>query len=286
MGRLHTVTLVLLALCACSEPRTAGSSDAWFSGPGDVDVTEPVAFTDVPYDFTGPTPLTDVPRADDASFETLFASSDPPPTCDGWRSSEDLPREVEGIVTAHPRYYFKTTGCQTPGFEGGGHSYEKYYGSYFVEDASGGFFVLGDSKVAHFDMGDRVRLRVRAVKESFGLHMIASHDVLEVSRGPEPIYYQVADGPLVLDDVGEVRRVTGTVLPPDPSVESFGELLLESDTGDLLSVGLDVELSRRGLTYEPGTRIEVTGPVIWSYDALTVVVMRVGQINVLAEATE
>jgi hypothetical protein len=42
-----------------------------------------------------------------------------------------------------------------------------------------------------------------------------------------------------------------------------------------------MELSRRGLEYPVGTRIQVTGPILFAYDTFKVVVMRVGQVQVL-----
>ena len=44
---------------------------------------------------------------------------------------------------------------------------------------------------------------------------------------------------------------------------------------------MDVELSRRGLSYDIGTVVQVTGPVILSYDVYSIVVMRIGQIETI-----
>ena len=212
-------------------------------------------------------------------------------------------------MTIHPRYYIKVSGC-LPDFSVD--SDEKYYGSYFIQDRTGGYFVLGDSKVAHFDMGDRVTLRVRAVKDFFGSSMISAHDVIEVDRGPEPIYYRTVAGRLLgrdldagYDDVAEVVRVEGTLAA---EMGGFGELYLctgdDPDTtlrpdpdrrNDLVpacahqsvqappwyKVGLDVELQRRGVSYPKGARLQVTAPVILSFGDYQLVVMRVGQITEL-----
>ena len=51
---------------------------------------------------------------------------------------EILPFEIEGVVTAHPRYYFKTSGCDWD-------SDEKYYGSFFIQDATGAKISIEDS---------------------------------------------------------------------------------------------------------------------------------------------
>jgi hypothetical protein len=209
-------------------------------------------------------------------------SSTLPVNCADWQTDDTLPQEIEGIVTLHPRWYVKVSGC-LPADDDSRFidSDEKYYGSYFIEDQSGGVFVLGDAKVAHFNMGDRVRMTVRSVANNFDLQMVTGHDILEVTRGPEPIYYQtVSDGKLCPDDVASVRRVTGTVFT-DP--DTFGEFTLESDDGNRHIINLDAELNRRGIRYPIGTRLTVTGPVLFSYGSYAIVVIRVGQIEVLSE---
>jgi hypothetical protein len=182
------------------------------------------------------------------------------PACEGWQRSADLSVEIEGIVTIYLKYYFKTSGCQG---DRDADSDEKYYGSYFIEDESGGMFVLGDTKVAHFNMGQRVRLKVRAVKESFGLQMVIAHDVEEIGREVEPIYYQIPTGPLGFDEMARVQRVTGTVVS---DASNFGELLIESDEGVTYSIKVDWEITRRKHAWDAGERIQVTGPVLYSYD--------------------
>jgi hypothetical protein len=271
--------VVSLALAACAPAsRDREDPDQWFSPPTAYDVSEPVEFTDQNYDFTGPTAVADLPAPE--AFQTMFAPDDLPAGtgCPDWVTSADLPAEIEGIVTLLPRYYIKIGGCTpTPDID----SDEKYYGSYFVQDRSGGFFVLGDSKVAHFDMGDRVRLKVRSIKESFGQLMIASHDVVELERGPEPVYYDAVDGPLGAEHVSRVVRVEGTVAT---AMSTFGEVYLDGDDGVRYKFSLDAELNRRGITAAIGDRIQVTGPVLFSFDEYTVVVMRVGQLEWLDEA--
>jgi hypothetical protein len=294
-----TVAIAGAVLGACGEERNAEDPTPWFEPGSDLEVQEPIEYTEANYDFTGATPISDL--SDDqagigpafGSFETWFAPDDAPSdtACDDWMVGDQLPVEVEGIVTIHPRYYFKTSACRTVDDRG---TDEKYYGSYFIQDASGGIFVLGDSKVAHFDMGDRVKLRVRALKESFGSKMVSTHDVLEVQRGPEPIYYEpVSDAELGEAHVGKVVRIQGTVIS---EMSTFGELYLcegvhevvdtdNNGRADCLDEGaiqhkfsLDAELNRRGISYGPGDVVEVTGPVIYSFSEYTIVVMRVGQI--------
>ncbi len=267
------LAFLLVGGCAAQQPRDAWED--WYEPAGTYDVAEPVAFTDVNYDFTGPTPIAELPAPED--FQTWFAREDAPADgdCQDWDTTDELPAEITGIVTLHPRFYYKTSGCQ-PNQDVD--SDQKYYGSYFVQDASGGFFVLGDSKVAHFDMGDRVTLRVRAIKESFDQLMIAVHDVVAVERGPEPIYFEAVDGELGPEHVARVVRIEGTV---SSEMSTFGEVYLEGDDGSQFKMGLDAELNRRGVYWPPGTRLQVTGPVLYSFSEYTITVMRVGQVTEL-----
>lgn len=283
MGSLPPRSVVFaLLLAACAAERAPEGWEDWFDEGTPNAVAEAVAFTDQAYDFPAP----GEPGIGDlfvpGPYKTAFGAGDePPPDCRDWESTSELPVEIEGMVTIHPRFYFKTIGCvgsQAPN----GSADEKYYGSYFIQDATGGIFVLGDSKVAHFDMGDRVRMRVRAMRNRFDLPTVAVHDIVEVKRGPEPIYFEVADTGFSADDIGLVKRITGTVTTEK---DTFGEFRVESDDGVVWAVGLDVELNRRGIDYPVGTEVRITGPVMYSYSVYTLVVMRVGQVEVLRAAS-
>ena len=62
-------------------------------------------------------------------------------------------------------------------------------------------------------------------------------------------------------------------------VSTFGEVYLAVDDGTTsYKVALDQELTRRGVEYPLGARLQVTGPVIFSFDEYAVVVMQLGQI--------
>lgn len=262
---------------ACAAPREPEDPSGWFDPGTGYDVLEPLLFTDVPYTFTGETPIGAMPTAPEQV--TWFSPADAPQNeeCADWDVSNALPVEISGVVTNYPRYYYKArSGCQpSPDIE----SAEKYYGSYFLQDASGGTFVLRDSKVADFLAGDRVTLEVRAVKDSFGLDMVAVHDVLSIERGPEPIYYEVPVADLGAEHVARVMRVTGTVTT---EMTTFGELQLVTDDGFVTyDFTLDAELTRRGVEFPVGARLEVTGPVIYSFGTYSIVVMQLGQIREL-----
>jgi len=157
-------------------------------------------------------------------------------------------------------------------------------------------------------MGDRVKLKVRATKEAFGLEMVTVHDVLEVDRdGPYPIYFEEVDRPLESSDAGQVRRVTGTVgLTGD-----FGEVQLclgdvqDGDFEDLFADDpqrdskircivedrgfyaiIDSELQRRGVELQVGDKVTLTGPALFSFDEYRVVITRVGQLVYVDDADD
>jgi hypothetical protein len=268
---MRAAVLLFATGCAGLGHPTPDDPDAWFDPGSDLDVEEPLAFTDQPYDFTGETPIAGLPAP--APFESLFEPG-ALPTCPDWATTPDLPREITGIVTLFPRLYYKTEGCDGDD--------EKYYGSYFIQDQSGGIFVLGDSKVAHFDAGDRVTLSIRGIADVFDLPMVTVHDVLAIDRGPEPIYYEIATQPFDLPDIALVRRIEGEVVT---TKDTFGAFKVEAADGTQFDVSLDVELNRRGVDYPIGTHLIVTGPVLYSYSIFSIVVMQIGQVEVLDAAT-
>lgn len=282
-----------MVLAACSSPREEGENTSdWFDDGSQIGVDEFVAFTDVPYDIAegdGVRGLKDavfpVESVGSGRDTLVFGTEDGSVEAGGCAltTNRELPYIIEGIATAHPRFYFKSSGCEWD-------SEEKYYGSFFIQDETGGQMVLGDTKVAKFDMGDRVRILVRGVKTSFELDMVYSYDLIDIVDRAQPIYYEEIERPFGCDltepinwdecDTGRVKRVTGTVVEePD----TFGEFFIESDDGTRWAIGLDVELNRRGILYPVGTKMTVTGPVLYSFSAYSMVIMRKGQIQVHEE---
>lgn len=272
---LRPCCALALLTAACSSPpdeELLDPSSAW-SGAEPYDVRETVGFTTDDYDLEGTG--TTIGDLRDALLPTdgdiLFAQDDTfgDARCDEAATTRELPVEVEGIVTLHPRWYMKLSGCDRMD--------EKYYGNYFVEDDSGGIFVVGDSKVAHFDVGDRVRLSVRAVRTNFDFDMIYAHDVVEVHRESRPIKYAwVDDDGLDREDVGEVRRVRGEVTT-DP--DTFGEFTVRTKDGLDVKVNLDAELNRRRQYPSIGDTVCATGPVLYSFSEYSIVIMKIGQIE-------
>lgn len=275
-----------LGLTACMEPHPAEDPSGWFDEGVEADVEEAITFTTTPYDFPS-NPSSGIAALKQAVFPAprdaiVFGPDDAWPTnrC-GQRTDNDLPAVVEGVVTLHPRYYFKVDGCDRG-------SDEKFYGSFFVQDSTGGVFVLGDTKTAHFTTGDRVKLRVRAAQTSFDLDRVYAYDLVEVQRVAQPVYYQNQTTPLGIPDIGLVKRITGEVVR---EMDTFGEVPIRvsgssapceaEDTSGCFFLAIDSDLSRRGVNLPVGTRLEATGPVIYSYSQFAVVIMKRGQLNVL-----
>ena len=267
---------VLFLLMGCGFERGPEDPSAWFSEGADYAVQEPVEFTSDAYGLDGgigalsaavlPIDGDDIVYAPD---EELPAGSD----CPMARASDPSVEEwtVTGVVTVHPRFYFKTSGCSYD-------SDEKYYGSYFIEDDTGGFFVLGDSKVAHFDVGNTVEMKVRGVRTNFDQDMVYAHDIVSVDRRVRAISYTEPEGPITREHIARTVRVEGTVTSEK---DTFGEFRIETDDGVTHTVSLDVELNRRGVEVEVGSRVRATGPVLLSYGSLTIIIMRVGQLEIL-----
>jgi hypothetical protein len=284
--------LLLALLVACATNEAEDPSD-WYDEGADLYVQENLTFTDQNYAFpvddaegigwlkdnlfpvpSGPPGGDQVAWGREDAF--LHPSGTGPMRSPGCQilPTSDLPFVIDGVATAFPRFYFKTSGCDWD-------SDEKYYGSFFIQNRTGGVFVLGDTKVAHFDMGDRIRMRARAAKTSFENDMIYAYDQLEIVEKGVPIYYEVATEPfanMAGDPTGRVYRVTGEVVTP---TDTFGEFTVEDDDGNQFVVVLDMELTRRGFEFPEGTRITATGPILVGYYSVRqIVITRKGQITV------
>lgn len=273
---MHRLVALAALVVACAEPAPLPDTSDWWGEGEPYDVQERLRFTDEPYadlpgtgrgiaDFIDRTyPATTLTVAPDDRYPSGSACST--------AVNRDLPAEIEGIVTLHPRWYAKLQGCNR--------AEEKYYGNWFIEDATAGLFVVGDSKVAHFDVGDRVKLRVRGVLTNFGQDMIYVHDVLEIHREARPIYYQQVDRALDERDMGQTRRVRGVVTSrPD----TFGDFTVQTESGARVNVSLDAELNRRRVHPPLDSTLCVTGPVQFSFSQYSIPIMRIGQIVPVAD---
>ncbi|MFT4702864.1 MAG: hypothetical protein ACI81R_000551 [Bradymonadia bacterium] len=144
-----------------------------------------------------------------------------------------LPMVVEGVVTLHPRQYMKVLICGQD---------EKFYGSYTIEDDTGGIVVLRDSRVAPFTFGDRVRLTVSGVMLTFGLSpntravLISDYEVLPVEQtlaGQAPwgtVLYQPLTESITDDSpvFTRTQQIEGWVFS-EPTNDNFNSMVITSE---------------------------------------------------------
>lgn len=273
-------------LAGCSEQLGPQDPTQFYGQAQEAEVEEPVPFTDQNYDFTGPTPISDVEAlvpGDEFVWYGL-APGDPYPHGDERVSDgecvggfgnkiaalDELPATIEGIVTLKPRYFQKVSVCDQD---------QRFYGSFFIQDESGGMLVLNDSRIEEFDFGSRVRLRVRGLMTSFDQPSVVVFDEVEVLEPDTTydIYYEEISRDFEPADVGRVRRIEGTV-SQEPTNNNFNELKIAGDDGATWLVSLDRELGNRGVEINEGDRLVLTGPVINSFD-LRLIVSAKGQIR-------
>jgi hypothetical protein len=132
----------------------------------------------------------------------------------------ELPMEIEAVVTLHPQQYMKVRVCGQD---------ERFYGSFVVEDDTGGITVLRDARVAPYTVGDRVRISVRSVILTFGrdpqTRAILAADITPLTAGGGTILYTDQEGPIRPQDVGFTRRVQGVVLQR-PTQTNFNSMII------------------------------------------------------------
>jgi hypothetical protein len=315
------LTALFVGLLTGCGPETDPSSQAEMDerfGEGTTQyVQEHVKFIDTPLTMQGDTAIDDVLTnliADDFVWYGMSPDSQFPQanSCDE-RGNEvktvtQLPTTIEGVVTLQPRYFQKINFCGSD---------ERFYGSYFLEDKSGGILILKESRVEDFNMGDRVRLRVRGLMKYFDTKAVLVYDQEEIIERDHGVPYRVITDPITVDDVGRVGRVTGKVAGL-PTNTNFNEMCLvglddtsdeacakackahtdclsgtctfptasalsgtcERDGGYWL-VSLDKEIGQRQpRIIEVGQKLEITGPVVNSF-GLKLLVSRFGQVKFL-----
>lgn len=294
--------LGLLASCGSPDAPETDLTDR-YGVPTTTSTIEPVAFTDQPYTFTGPTSIMDFVQLLSDAVPTNqrvwygMAESYPSPyqgVCAGFNaqmnSMSTLPVELEGIVTLHPRFLQNVSICG---------SEERFYGSFFIQDSSGGVLVLKDSRIADFRMGDRVKLTAIGGMLNFGAYSVLAHVNHEVVSRDNPIYAEdIGDRPLTTSDVGKVVTIRRQ-LSSDATNYNFSELCLiveggndfdctpacsaNEQCGNSVLVSLDREIEQRDpMIFKKGDILEITGPVANSF-GLKILVMRAGQISIVNE---
>lgn len=139
--------------------------------------------------------------------------------------TDQLPITVEGVVTLHPRQFFKKLICAQD---------QRFYGSFVIEDDTAGITILRDSRVAPFTFGDRVRVTIDAMTAGFNnaerVVFVADIEVLSTGAGGEVLYQTAsesfADTPA--DDLlGKVFRAEGNLFQR-PTNNNFGALIISS----------------------------------------------------------
>ena len=319
MTRLFLIGSALFALAACSgvnEPATQDEIDDRFGTAETTYVEEHVDFTDAPYDFTGPSSIADLIGVIPDGASVWYGMSESYPisgTCDPRQRNEietssALPMEIEGIVTLHPRYFQKINFCGED---------ERYYGTYMIEDSSGGIMVLKDSRIADFMMGDRIKLKVRGVMKYFDTTAVLVHDPEVIVETEQAVSYKEIDREFDTADIGKVFRITKKV-QGEATNTNFNELCLvglddssdedcskycvahsDCESGECVFpyasatsgtcsrdggywlVSLDKEIGQRQpRVIKKGDVLEVTAPVLDSF-GLKMIVMRFGQIRVV-----
>jgi hypothetical protein len=314
------LAVVTTWLGGCIQPEkgiSASESEERYPGAETTPVDEPVLFTDVPYDIQGSTSIADLLGSIPEDDFVWYGMSDPYPitgSCDS-RNNEvvqvaSLPARIEGIATLHPRYFQKVSFCGSD---------ERYYGSFVLEDKTGGILVLKDSKVSDFSMGARVSMRVRGLLKYFDTRAVLVYDEEEIVSSSEPVYFEDIQRSFEKDDVGRVKRVTGKVSTA-PTNANFNEICLtaQDDTsaeicakvcvrdsdcesadcvlpfeaassgtcsraGGFWLVSMDKEIGQRlPVVLNPGHIVTLTGPIVDSF-GLRMLVSKVGQIQVIDE---
>ena len=136
---------------------------------------------------------------------------------------QGLPMTIEGVITLHPRQYVKVPVCDQD---------EKHYGTFTIEDDTGGIMVLRDSRIAAFTAGDRVRMRVNSVTYTYidpTTRTVLSADV-ELLDPPgavyeRVVYYEAQTESFSIVDVTQTKRITGWVAQA-PSNKNFSTMII------------------------------------------------------------
>jgi hypothetical protein len=341
--------LLALAVVACSADQRAGRvdpEDIWPDPAGPAAQGPALPFADRADGETY-----GLPRAGQPSIADLFALFPSAPlnvddpdlfvapgvevATDQCRGGEvvtlnELPMTIEAVVTLFPRQYMKLPICGQD---------ERHYGTFTIEDDTGGLIVLRDSRIAVFGHGDRVKLVVSGITLTYGRDLDTRAVLIaeiEPTGASGPVLYEHAETGFTADDVGQVKRVEGTVFQV-PTNDNFSQMVLtreavpsgaaiEDLSGDALScalacegkcsetcakpevcgpacasactdagpgetlsgdelpvcwiVGMGSELGRRGLTYPRGAHLQVTGPVVHSFER-QIWVLDPGQVETL-----
>lgn len=256
MKRIWTVltiaTLASACWMGCAETRTEPLSEEEIWGPDDVEAPDGV-FVD--YRERTSAANYGLPRNGNASIADLIALF--PETALGFDDSDtfvapgffegsagancrggapvvltELPMEIEAVVTIYPRQYMKVPVCGQD---------ERHYGSFSLEDDTGGIVVLRDSRVTPWTFGDRVKVKVNAMMLTFGRDLDTrailvadiegAEQMMEDGKIAKPIFYKRQVGPFGPADATETRQIDGYVYI-QPTNDNFNSMVMGSELVD------------------------------------------------------
>lgn len=237
-------TLIGLTGCGDAKTETLSADDIWNTDVTTSDAEQPITFADradgasygLPVEGeTSIAELIDVfgdvlgQNASYAFSEETFTRGDTPlQQCrfNGAVSTSRLPLTVTGVVTYHPRRFFKVEVCAAE-------EDERNWGAFTMEDDTGGLVVLRLGRTNNFSFGDRVRLTVHGIMLTFSrdadTRAVLSYDMEKLSgdsaEQDEPVIYRTQDSAFTTEDVGEVRQIEGFVNQA-PNDLNFNEMLV------------------------------------------------------------
>lgn len=236
--------LLLAGGCGDTDVRTdpLGEEEIWTDDVDQIEVQDNVSFSNRADGLAYGLPRPGEPGiadliarmdAEPAGFDEpdLFVAPGIDPSTDQCRGGDvgtftELPMTLEVVVTLYPRRYMKPQICGQD---------ERHYGNFTVADDTGGMIVLRDSRVAPYTFGDRLRITVRGVGRTFGAYddtkdtrVIIIADIERIPGDTTPILYTDQQGPFGFGDVGQVRRIRGTVEQP-PTNDNFNTMLIASE---------------------------------------------------------
>lgn len=305
------VALLFVAWTGCAETTEPSSPSERFDRGSTTEIGEELPYSSDPVEFSGSTDirtLLDISKRDFVWMGT--GEGDPYPTgrkrefgaaCEPdfgnkvYKLSE-LPATIEGVVTLTPRNYQKPSLC------GQDH---RFYGSYYIQDSTGSILVLKDSRIADFDVGDRVKLKVRGLLASFGTKKVSAFEEVEIERDRGPAPYETVDQSFedlfgaacgeydsIPEGLGDNYRVSGKVCQP-PTTRNFGAVVIYPSDADCSEepdktwrASLGLELEPRVLDLKAGEEVTVTGPVTCSFGNYSMAVSNVAQFDQYRESAD
>ena len=216
--------------CGVDANNRPTSEERWTASGAQHEVTEPVELADRATGLSYGLPEAGQPSIADLlallpdekpGSHKLYSSSEQPLTCtNGSTEPAALPKTIRAVVTIPGTYYKKASICDQE---------EKFYGSFVVEDDTGGILVLRDSRVAEVQPGDVVDIVVHTIALTHYRGELDSRAILSYEMNilptPKTVLYSSQPDPFEFEDIGKTQRVEGFVLE-NPSNLNFSTMIL------------------------------------------------------------